>query len=317
MSLIATITLNPAIDMTVRTDHFQAGTVNQGQSMQFDAGGKGVNVASFLADYNLQTAVTGFLGQENTELFTQLFAQKRITDHFLRIPGRTRTGVKIVDEFKQETTDINMPGLTPTSEQVEHLLRSIDELATHYDWFVLAGKVPPGISTDIYATIIQRLKKQRRSVVLDTSGAALRAGALAAPTIMKPNIDELEELFKERLTTETEIERAAHHLLDHGTQIVVISMGKQGALFVDQQHTIMAQPPTVTVKSTVGAGDAMVAGLLAGLVQGLDLSACARLATAFSVGTITQIGPHLPARTALEELKGKVTIRTLTAGPTI
>jgi 1-phosphofructokinase len=311
MNQIATVTLNPAIDLTVRADHFQPGTVNQGQSMQFDAGGKGVNVAAFLADYGLHCAVTGFLGQDNTELFTQLFVQQGIVDHFIRIPGRTRTGVKIVDEARQETTDINMPGLTPDAEQIGYLLQRIDELAHSYTWFVLAGKVPPGMPTEIYATIIQRLKAQGRSVALDTSGAALQAGAQAAPTIMKPNIDELEQLFNERFSTEDELAGAAQRLLTNGTQIVVISMGKQGAFFIDQQQTLIAQPPTVNVKSTVGAGDAMVAGLLAGLTQGLELSECARLATAFSVGTITRVGPHLPTREALAKIKDQVSIRTL------
>src|SRR5215471_13025014 len=99
---IATVTLNPAIDQTVRVDHFQTNTVNRGQMMQFDAGGKGVNVASFLADYGHATAVTGFLGQENADVFEQLFARKRIEDHFVRIPGSTRIGVKIVDEANQQ-----------------------------------------------------------------------------------------------------------------------------------------------------------------------------------------------------------------------
>src|SRR5437764_10284888 len=102
---VATVTLNPAIDQTVRVDGFQTNTVNRGITMQFDAGGKGVNVASFLADYGHSTAVTGFLGQENAAIFEQLFARKQIDDRFVRIPGSTRIGLKIVDEAKQQTTD--------------------------------------------------------------------------------------------------------------------------------------------------------------------------------------------------------------------
>src|SRR5712692_11608796 len=123
---IATVTLNPAIDMTTRADGFQANTVNRGQTMQFDAGGKGVNVASFLADYGHATAVTGFLGQENADIFEQLFARKGIDDRFVRIPGSTRIGVKIVDEANQQTTDINMPGLPPPLEAMDTLLKTIN-----------------------------------------------------------------------------------------------------------------------------------------------------------------------------------------------
>jgi len=306
---IATVTLNPAIDMTVRVDGFQTNTVNRGQSMQFDAGGKGVNVASFLADYGYATAVTGFLGQENADIFEQLFARKRIDDQFVRIPGRTRIGVKIVDEANQQTTDINMPGLLPTSEAMNKLLETIEGLAASYDWFALSGNLPPGVPATIYATIITQLKRHGKQVVLDTSGEALREGARAGPTIVKPNVDELQQLTGQSLADEAAVEQAARQLLGD-IRLVVISMGERGALFVDEATTLIAIPPPVLVKSTVGAGDAMVAGLIAGQVQGLSLPDCARLATAFSLGTITRLGSELPATETLQMYSDQVSIHT-------
>src|SRR5438067_7013608 len=311
---IATVTLNPAIDQTVRVDGFQMNTVNRGQTMQFDAGGKGVNVASFLADYGHATAVTGFLGQENADIFEQLFARKRIDDQFVRIPGRTRIGVKIVDEANQQTTYINMQGLLPTSEAMNKLLEAIEGLAASYDWFALSGNLPPGVPATIYATIITQLRRHGKQVVLDTSGEALREGARAGPTIVKPNVDELHQLTGQKLPDEAAIEQAARQLLGD-IQLVVISMGERGALFVDAATTLIATPPRVEVKSTVGAGDAMVAGLIAGQVQGLSLSDCARLATAFSLGAITQVGSHLPAPETLQAYGQQVTVRISTRVP--
>src|SRR5260221_9002911 len=107
---IATVTLNSAIDQTVRVDNFKPNSVNRGKGITFDASGKGVNVASFLADYGYDIAVTGYLGQANVTIFEQFFASKGIDDCFVRIPGDTRINVKVVDEAKQQTTDINMPG---------------------------------------------------------------------------------------------------------------------------------------------------------------------------------------------------------------
>jgi 1-phosphofructokinase len=311
---IATVTLNPAIDQTVRVDGFQTNTVNRGQAMQFDAGGKGVNVASFLADYGHATAVTGFLGQENADIFEQLFARKRIDDQFVRIPGRTRIGVKIVDEANQQTTDINMQGLLPTSEAMNKLLETIEGLAASYDWFALSGNLPPGVPATIYATIITQLKRHGKQVVLDTSGEALREGARAGPTIVKPNVDELQQLTGQSLSDEAAVEQAARQLLGD-IRLVVISMGERGALFVDAATTLIAIPPPVLVKSTVGAGDAMVAGLIAGQVQGLSLPDCARLATAFSLGTITRAGHNLPASETLQAYVQQVSIHTLTGVP--
>jgi 1-phosphofructokinase len=312
---IATVTLNPAIDMTTRADGFQTNTVNRGQTMQFDAGGKGVNVASFLADYGYATAVTGFLGQENAGIFEQLFARKRIEDHFVRIAGSTRIGVKIVDEANQQTTDINMPGLVPTTEAMNALLEKIEELAASNDWFALSGNLPPGMPTTIYATIITQLKRHGKQMILDTSGEALREGVLAGPTIVKPNADELQHLTGHSITDEVALEQAARQLLDNGIQLVVISMGERGAMFVDAATTLLAVPPSVKVKSTVGAGDAMVAGLIAGQVQGLSLSDCARLATAFSLGAITSAGHNLPTPEVLQAYAQQVSVHKWTSVP--
>src|SRR2546423_1218121 len=311
---IATVTLNPAIDQTVRVDGFQTNTVNRGQTMHFDAGGKGVNVASFLADYGHATAVTGFLGQENAEIFEQLFASKRIDDQFVRLAGRTRIGVKIVDEAKQQTTDINMPGLHPSPEAMNTLLETIERLAASYDWFALSGNLPPGVPATIYATIISQLKRHGKQVVLDTSGQALREGVRAGPTVVKPNVDELHQLTGQTLVDEAAIEQAARQLLC-ALLLVVISMGEQGALFVDAATTLIATPPRVQVKSTVGAGDAMVAGLIAGQIQGLSLADGARLATAFSLGAITNAGHNLPAPEVLQAYVQQVSITTSTSVP--
>ena len=310
---IATVTLNPALDQTVRVDHFRPNPVNYAQEMRFDAGGKGINVASFLADYGISSTVTGFLGQDNAETFERFFAQKQLSDRFVRIPGSTRIGVKIVDVVNQQTTDINMPGLTPPSGAMETLLKVIEELAATCDWFVLSGKLPPALPATTYATLINRLKQHGKRVALDTSLEALHEGVLAGPTIVKPNVDELRYLTGQALPDDEAVEQAARQLLGHGIQLVVISMGERGAMFVNESSTVLAVPPTVQVKSTVGAGDALVAGLIAGQVRNLDLPDCARLATAFSLGAITSTGHNLPAAEKLQAFAQEVSIHTRTS----
>lgn len=306
---IVTVTLNPAIDQTVRMDNLQINSVNRGQAMQFDAGGKGVNVASYLADYGYETAVTGFLGEENTAVFEKLFSQKKIEDHFIRIPGRTRTNVKIVDEANQHTTDINMPGETPSPAALQALSDKIEALAQSCDWFVLAGNLPPQVPTSIYATLIAKIQQYGKFVVLDSSREALREGILAQPTIIKPNIHELAEITGKEMAAETAVFQATQQLLNDHTQLIVVSMGKQGALFVTEQQTIKAMPPSVKIKTTVGAGDAMVAGLVAAHIQGLSLAETARLATAFSLVGITHIGAHLPDLNDLRSFAQQVELK--------
>jgi 1-phosphofructokinase len=306
---IATVTLNPAIDQTVIVDNFRLNRVNRALAIKFDASGKGVNVASFLADYGYDTAVTGYLGQENVDIFEQFFASKDIDDRFVRILGNTRINLKVVDGVKQQTTDINMPGQTPPQEAMNILLETIEQLANSCDWFVLSGSLPPHVPTAIYATIITQLKRQKKRIILDTSGEALREGIQAGPTILKPNIEELQYLVRDSLTSEAGIQQAAHQLLNEDIELVVVSMGRQGAMLVEQATTLIATPPTVTVKKTFGAGDAMVAGLVAAQIQGLSPADCGRLATAFSVGTIAHLSYNLPPREILWQYFHQVSIR--------
>lgn len=308
---IATITLNPAIDQTLSVNNFRPGTVNRAQLMQSEASGKGVNVASFLADYGYAVSVTGYLGEGNSAIFEQFFASKQIDDSFLRIPGSTRINVKVVDEANQQTTDINMPGLQPPPDALDALTNTVIQLAPSCDWFVLSGSLPPGVPATIYATLINQLKQQGKQTLLDTSGDALRAGVQANPTIIKPNVEELQQLTGRTLEGEGEILRAARQLLNEDLRLVVVSMGKEGALFVEQASALRATPPAISVKKTFGAGDAMVAGLIAAQLQNLNLADSARLATAFSLAAITRLDYHLPDCATLQTYFHQVLITSL------
>lgn len=306
---IATVTLNPAIDQTVSVNNFHPGRVNRGQSLSFAASGKGVNVASYLADYGYETVVTGYLGRANATIFEQFFASRGIEDRFIRIPGDTRINVKIVDELNQQTTDINMPGEAPSQEAIKALLATIEQLSDGCEWFVLSGSLPPGVPTVSYATIITQLKRYKKRIILDTSGEALQAGIQAGPTIVKPNLEELQQLVGRALTGETEVQQAARQLLNGDVELVVVSMGKRGALLVDRIQMVQAVPPAMAVKKTFGAGDAMVAGLVVAQIQALNLVDCARLATAFSMGAIGQLSYNLSDAQTIKEYFQQVHIK--------
>ncbi len=311
MVRVATVSLNPAIDQTANVPNFTAGAVNRVKREQSDAGGKGVNVASFLAHTGHVVAVTGLLGKDNAGLFERLFDENGILDRFVRLPGSTRVNVKIVDEVQDRVTDINFPGLRPSARDLAALTAAVDTLAETAEWFVLSGSVPADVPNDIYAALIARLKLHGRTVLLDASGAPFAAAIDAGPDIIKPNIDELEELLGRKLEDEDAIVAAAQSLLARGIRTVAVSMGARGAVFIEAAGAVLAVPPKIVVKSTVGAGDAMVAGLIAGKLQGLDLGECAKLATAYSLGALGEIGPRLPATSILRKFVPEVTIRQL------
>jgi 1-phosphofructokinase len=307
---VVTVTLNPAIDQTLSIPGFAAGRVNRVAASRSDAGGKGVNVACVLADLGLDVVATGFLGSDNTVLFETLFEQKRIADRFVRIPGCTRVGLKIVDDETRQTTDINFPGLTPTTEAVAELLDQIASLATPGGWFVLSGSLPAGAPDGLYATLIDAIHDQGGGVVLDTSGRALREALASAPEVMKPNVDELSELAGRALDTPAAVRAAAESLLDRGVERVVVSMGAEGALFVDRDQALLARPPKVPVRSTVGAGDAMVAGIVFAMLHDLPLEDVARAATASGAYAVTRIGAGIDEQAEHRKLMEQVEIET-------
>lgn len=300
-----TVTFNPAIDRTLTIPNFRRGAVNRVNTEHSSPGGKGVNVASALAARDFRVAVTGFLGRENTQGFEEFFESNKIEDRFVRIDGSTRTCIKIEDVVSCETTDINFPGLQPTRAQVEALTKVIETLDAR--WFVLSGSLPPGLSPSIFSDSVTSLKARGCRVAVDTSGEPLARVLEAKPALVKPNIHELEALLGRSLSGEQEVVRAARQINAPGIEMVVVSMGGAGACFVTTDDAFVARPPRISVRSTVGAGDAMVAGIVAAQLKGLELAHCARLATAFSVATLAKGDEKLPVKD-LEEWMRQVEV---------
>lgn len=164
-------------------------------------------------------------------MFEELFTRKQIEDRFIRIAGSTRIGIKISDEVKQETTDLNFPGQTPTDRDILALFDTVETLTAECDWFVLSGSIPAGVSSCIYRDLVQVIKNKGGSVALDTSGEGFRHALSQTPNLIKPNNHELEEFVGRPLKTTEEIVEAAAQFLDTGIQCVVISMGAEGAIF--------------------------------------------------------------------------------------
>lgn len=308
---LATITLNPAIDHTAAIANFRAGEVNRVEWEQIDPGGKGVNVASFLTEFGFSVAVSGFLGADNQALFQQFFEQKGIRNQFVSIAGKTRVNVKIIDPDRQQVTDINFPGQSPSAADVSVLRQAIAKLMQEYDWFILSGSLPAGVSPNIYGKLIATLKAADKTVVLDASGESLRQAISFAPYAIKPNLEELQELVGHPLQDEAAIVGAIQTLLAKGVHTVIVSMGAQGAIFAEAGEMVHVQSPPIAVVSTVGAGDAMVSGFVTGQLRGLSLPDCARLATAFSMGALIQVGPRLPPPATVESFMHQVSVRSL------
>jgi 1-phosphofructokinase len=308
---VATVTFNPAIDQTIIVDHLTRGEVHRARSVRQDPGGQGVNVASCLADWGVPVTVFGLLGADNAAPFEALCAAKPIADRFERLPGATRVNIKIVDEG--DTTDINMDGLSVEEADEARVIAAVERFAGPDALIVLSGSLPPGCDAGVYARMTARLRAAGARVMLDTSGAplthALQGEVL--PDIVKPNRRELAAWAGEPLATLEDVVRCGRRLLARGIALVVVSMGGEGALFLSAEGALLARLAVGELASTVGAGDAMVAGLAAGLIEGAGLERIARLSTAFAVAKLGRPGPHLPNATTVHALSEDVTITRL------
>jgi len=285
---VATVTLNPAVDFTLTVRDFRAGAVNRVEPGGQRAGGKGVNVAAALARAGYRVAAHGFLGRDNAALFEEFFAREGVEDRAVRLPGATRTGFKLVDTVRGETTDLNFPGLAPDTAALEALVATLD--TTEAAWCVLAGSLPPGVPKDFYGQAVRRLRARGVKVALDASGPALRHGVEAAPDVAKPNVHELAGLVRSDLTDTEALVAAARTFTAAGVRLVAVSRGSEGACFVTAGAVVRARGPVLREGSTVGAGDAMVAGIVAAELAGLGLADCARQATAYSLRALAGSG---------------------------
>jgi 1-phosphofructokinase len=315
---VVCVTLNPALDHTIEVRQLRVGEVNRAVRMQVDVGGKGINVASCLADFGVSSAVLGQIGRENATPFETLFHAKAIDNRCFYLDGLTRINTKLVDSSSGHTTDVNMPGPELSADAIqalmERLLDRLDGIVFAGSWVVLSGSLPPHWPADTYQRMIACVHRQGAHALLDASGGALAAGIGAAPAIIKPNRAELAELTGLALDDTTAVAAAARALLARadGPGLVVVSMGSEGALFVDRQQALLAHPIPTELISTVGAGDAMVAGIVAAQLAGLSLPDCARLATAFSAAKLRGLGPHLPSPDTVRALALMVQITSLT-----
>ncbi|MDR6774348.1 1-phosphofructokinase [Azospirillum sp. BE72] len=308
---VVTVTLNPAIDQTITVEALKPGSVHRAKAVRHNAGGKGVNVASCLADWGTPVIATGLLGSGNSAPFEAMFQAKGIADAFLRLPGETRVNIKIADLAANDTTDINLPGLSADAGALGRVRETVLGLLEPGTPVLLAGSLPDGLPADAYAGLTADFTAAGARVVLDSSGAPLTAALAstgALPHCIKPNRHELEDWAGRALPTDADLLEAARGLQRRGVAVVVVSLGADGALFVSGERALHGRLPPVTALSTVGAGDAMVAGLIAAFQMNGGLEDVARLSVAFAAAKLGCFGPNLPDPATVRSLAAQVAL---------
>lgn len=309
--MIRTLTLNPALDKTVVIGHFQIDTVNRIDSLRLDPGGKGINVSKVVQKLGGKSLATALLGGSTGDLIFSMLTQQGIPVDRIKVCGQTRTNLKIVDPVLKTNTDINEPGVSLTQKQWDDVFTHFTSQIKADDIVVLAGSVPAGAPTDIYARCIRACREIGAKAFLDADGEPLTAGIAAKPYLIKPNLDELRRLMQQPLLTRAEIKAAVYSLLEQGIQKVVVSMGGQGALYATADICLYAPALSVPVGSTVGAGDSVVAALAIAEERGLSPTETLALATATGAANVMCSGTQAADLQQIDALLPRVQCRSL------
>jgi 1-phosphofructokinase len=289
MARILTITLNPALDLNVETSSVNLGAVNRSRTTRLDPAGKGINLGRVLSCLGHDVTVSGLLGEINAAPFERLFAAEILADRVVQVPGHNRINVKIAEDGGR-VTELNGTGFVAPPEALERLKSRLGPLSGEYDAIAIAGSLPSGFQPDALAELVVLARKANIPVWLDTSGAALKAGLMARPDGIKPNVDELAEWAGRTLDSLEAIAEAARSLQDTGIANVVISMGEKGVLWLSPKGDWRSSPPPVCVTSTVCAGDTLLAGMIHGLLERHHPERILSTATALSAECVRHAG---------------------------
>jgi 1-phosphofructokinase len=267
--MILTLTLNPSLDRTIEIPELVRGEMVRAGATRLDPGGKGVNVARALAAHKLPTcAVVPRGGPEGRQL-TELLEGEGIDVCAVPVTGHTRSNVSLV-EPDGSVTKINEPGGELVPDDLERIVKAVLDTVVADDWVVASGSLPPGVPDTFYRDLGRRLTERGVRFAVDTSGPALTAALEAGPALVKPNRDELAEFACFPIDSIGDAVRAATAMRAAGADTVLASLGADGAVLVDEGETRYGESRVDRERSTVGAGDAMLAGYLAGGVAGRD-----------------------------------------------
>lgn len=291
--MIATVTCNPALDILVRPRRFSPGEINRYGAGMCQPGGKGINVSLLLHSLGVETKALALAGGFTGREIARLLEERGCPGDFVWLPqGDSRINLKICPPGGEET-QLNGEGPQIPEEAVERLERKLSALGPG-DGAVLAGSLPASLPQDLYARLMKPLVRKGVEVAVDTTGEALLAALPCRPFLVKPNLEELEELFSVKLTGLAEIKEQARELQRLGARNVVVSLGAGGALLLEEGgRSLFCHGVRGQAVSTVGAGDSLVAGFLYGwqlhgtLEGGLRWGMAAGAATAFSPGIAT------------------------------
>lgn len=266
--MILTVTMNPSIDVSYPLEELNIDTVNRIEKVSKTAGGKGLNVSRVLSQLNAPLTATGVVGGKFGDYLTEQLDKDGIPHSFSKIEGETRSCIAILHEGKQ--TEILESGPEVTAEEQEAFVAHFEELMADTDFITISGSLPKGINHDFYSLLIDKATEADVKVLLDTSGATLKASLenTHKPFLIKPNETEIADLLGKEIHSNDELVEALEDKEFDGIEWIVVTLGADGAIVKYQKNYYRVEIPTIEVVNPVGSGDSTIAGLAYALSEG-------------------------------------------------
>jgi len=305
--MITAICMNPSFDKTVEVDSLVKGEVNRIRSARKDVGGKGINVAIVAKRLELDVRCIGCAGRDGADRVMSALEKEGIEHAFVQVEGSVRTNLKVVSRDGGGVTEFNESGAALTQQDREAFEAIVRQKAADSSYMVFTGSLPPDCPKGTYRDLMKQVGDV--PCILDIAGEELLLGAEAKPFLIKPNLQELEETMGFDLRTMRAIRDAAFAFTKRGVQHVVVSLGALGALYVHEQTALFAPALKVEVKSTVGAGDAMIGGLLKGLQMEKNVARAFRYGVAAGAASVMTEGTQLIVPSDFSRLMDQVRVQ--------
>ena len=309
--MIATVTLNPALDKSIYVDELHPNDTNRITKIEVDAGGKGVNASRVLKELGSKTLALGLLGGQTGRFIEQVLNHEGIPTDFVQVAAETRTNIAVQEASGAPPTTFNEPGAPVTETEIEALFNKVREVARKSCMVIFGGSLPPGAPKDIYRKLVATAQEEGAKAVLDSDGEPMAQGMQAVPYMIKPNKDEVQRLVGVKIDSLDDAKQALNNLAQTGVKLVVISMGSQGAIAGSDGGIWHAVPPKVKVVSTIGSGDSMIAGIAHILCTEGSIEEALRWGTAAGAATAMTDGTTICSRHQVLDLLDKVQIKRL------
>ncbi|MBD3257986.1 hexose kinase [candidate division GN15 bacterium] len=300
---IVTLTMNPTVDMSTVAKRLLPDRKLRCEKPLLEPGGGGINVTRAVGKLGGEALALFPAGGTNGDLLTQMLDREGVESRAIDIDGMTRQNLTVREEAEDHQYRFVMPGPELSEAEWSRCLRTIEKLDPPPAYVVASGSLPPGVPDDFYARLADRTRDAGIRLIMDTSGEPLRRVVDRGVFLIKPNVREITDLMDVESQDETAIEQAAEAMIEQcDCEYVVVSLGAAGALLISDAGTSHVRSPTVPIRSKVGAGDSMVAGIALALERGEDITDATRFGVAAGASAVMTPGTELCRRETTEEL---------------